>query len=67
MVTHYIATFIGDLNKATSIIYPVLFGEDIAKRVLHSQRIKAFPKLIQLAIKGVTIIHLRKYVKTNEN
>lgn len=46
MVTHYIATFIGDLNKATSIIYPALFGQDIAKRVLHSQRIKALPKLI---------------------
>lgn len=67
MVTHYIVTFIGDLNKTTTIIYPALFGQDIAKRVLHSQKIKAFPKLIQLAIKGVTIIHLRKYVKTNEN
>lgn len=66
MVTHYIATFIGDLNKATSIIYPALFGQDIAKRVLHSQRIKALPKLI-LAIKGVTLIHLRKYITTYEN
>lgn len=64
MVTHYIVTFIGELNKTTTIIYQALFGQDIAKRVLHSQRIKAFPKLIQLAIK---IIHLRKYVKTNEN
>lgn len=62
MVTHYIVTFIGELNKTTTIIYQALFGQDIAKRVLHSQRIKAFPKLIQLAIKDVTIIHLRKYI-----
>lgn len=62
MVTHYIVTFIGDLNKATTIIYPALFGQETAKRVLHGQRVKAFPKLIQLAIKGVTIIHLRKYI-----
>lgn len=61
-VTHYIVTFIGDLNKATTIIYPALFGQETAKRVLHGQRIKAFPKLIQLAIKGVTIINLRKYI-----
>lgn len=46
MVTHYIVTFIGELNKTTTIIYQALFGQDIAKRVLHSQRIKAFPKLM---------------------